>query len=81
MYKEKLLVLCKALEIKDPDSFIEAPEALIQSVGVEIATAAKLGRNLYIASQHANKADHSNRGGFKSVGAADILWEESFPKS
>ena len=43
MYKAKLIMLLKALEVRDIDELIEKPPGTLAAVGIVIAKAAKRG--------------------------------------
>lgn len=43
MYKEKLILLLKSLEVQEIEELIEQPPEYLAKIGVVIARAAKLG--------------------------------------
>ena len=55
MYKEKLILLLKALEVKEIEELIEQPPEYLAKIGVVIARAAKIGAK--VASQQAVTPD------------------------
>jgi len=59
MYKEKLILLLKALEVKEIKELIEQPPEYLAKIGVVIAKAAKIGAK--VASQPVVEADAESR--------------------
>jgi len=56
MYKQKLYMLLKALEVQEIEELMEKPSPYLVSVGLEIAKAARLGASLPAASEQARSS-------------------------
>jgi len=61
MYKQKLYMLLKALEVQEIEELMEKPSPYLVSVGLEIAKAARLGAPFLSASNKPLHSDTKNR--------------------